>query len=140
MKLHERVATLLTHDRTGGYISIMKPDGSGGYIEQVISSADLVVGGSSTQPPVLLQSVTGNISYSELAITFIQRITFKTISGTPTVQVGVTQGGSEIMPVTAVNGFLQVDTEYPFLADGYLYFVITGGVVNIRIDQITNFI
>jgi hypothetical protein len=118
----------------------MKPDGLGGFIEQVISASDLVAGGSASQPPVLLQSVTGNISYSELEITFIKQITFKTISGTPTVQVGVTLGGSEIMPATGVNVFLQVNSEYPFLADGSLYFIVTGGVVNIRIDQINNFI
>ena len=91
-------------------------------------------------PCTLLQNVTGNVSCSFPAINWIDSIFIKTISGTPTIQIGTTLAGSDILPTTPVNDFLYEKTEYPFKTDGALYFVITGGNVNIRINNIPNLI
>ena len=74
------------------------------------------------------------------ANTFIYQIFTKILLATPSIRIGTTLNGEEILPETLVsNGIVTLLTQY-FVAATTLYFTITGGSVDLRIDQGLNFV
>lgn len=134
MKLSDRTAT---SNKTGGYIHIILPDGEGLFTSYKISEADFLKGAGTEA--LILPNLTGSKLVAMVDNVYVSQISLKLYSGTPFVKIGLSAGGDDLMPETAID-FNQVKVESLFSASDIIYFTITGGNVNIRIDQIKNFI
>jgi hypothetical protein len=93
----------------------------------------------STVPPVKLLDQTGSFTQAVTADTWIDKIIVTPVSGTPDIKIGTSLGGSEIMDTTQIGNYVIVLAQQYFTNVGTLYFVASGGNVNIRIDQVLNF-
>lgn len=86
--------------------------------------------------PIKANGVTANTNVPIPADTFVQRISVVPTSGTPTIRIGTTANGTDIMPDTVINGFQQSLIQEYFASLGYLYITFTtgSGTLNFRID------
>lgn len=90
--------------------------------------------------PKKLTNVAGNTTYLIVANTFVSSIEATSIGGTPTLRIGTTANGTEMLEDTVIGAFQNVRTDQYFTASQLLYFTVTGaGTLNIRIDQINNY-
>ncbi len=89
--------------------------------------------------PIKIPGISSNVDVIIPANTFIPFIFLTAVSGNPIVNIGLTPDGGEILPTYAISPFLPVQAQQYFLGAGNLYFTITGGEVNIRIDVIYNY-
>lgn len=93
--------------------------------------------------PIKLTNVIANTIQAIPGNTLVAQIALIATSGTPTIRIGTTPNGIEIMDDTVIDGtdqqLLQVQ-EY-FLTAGNLYITFTSGsgALNIRIDVIYNY-
>lgn len=93
--------------------------------------------------PIKLTSITANIAVDNVpADTFINDIAIKVNSGSPTIRIGITPNGQEILGDFQFTTFNYIQTQYLItsLSNIYITFVSGSGNVNIRIDPIYNFI
>lgn len=77
------------------------------------------------------------------ANTFIPAIALQTVpgTGTPSVRIGITDGGSEICPDVQPGVFQLITSQYYCEAQTTLYFTYTGpGIINARVDQVRNYL
>ena len=95
--------------------------------------------GINLNPPVKLVNQTGNIFQAINADTWIQQIFITPNTGTSSIKIGITSEGNEILDTTVVGTYLPIVVQTYFPSAGNLYFAITGGSVNIRIDLIPSY-
>lgn len=62
------------------------------------------------------------------------------VTGTPTLRIGITSSGDEIMLDTVVDTYIKVDTDKFFLSGGIIYFTFSGtdGAVNVNVQTEEN--
>jgi hypothetical protein len=127
----------LTTDKTGGQVPINVPKLGGGYITKRINVSDLLagVGGSA----IKLADQTGNVSQILPANTWVEFVHVRTISGTPTIKIGTTLNGNQILDTSDVGDSMPVMVQLYFANITTLYFAIVGGNVNIRIEPINDY-
>lgn len=89
--------------------------------------------------PIKVQNQSASFFTNIPANSFIPFIFITALSGNPSVNIGLTPDGGEILPTYPVSPYLPVQAQQYFPTDGDLYFTITGGEVNIRIDVIYNY-
>lgn len=114
------------------------PDGQGGYITKWIYSEDLLSGIGNS--PIKLQNKSLSFSTSITANTLVTNIYFNIISGTPTVQIGTTSMGTDLLEPMLITSDLPVEMFKYYLATESIYFYVINGSVNIRIDLISNYV
>jgi hypothetical protein len=91
-------------------------------------------------PVVLrLKNVLANTQQAIAANTKIVTIDIAGIAGAPTMRIGLTPNGTEIMDDTPIGNLVPVVPDYYAADASILYFTIAGGTVNIRIGLILNF-
>lgn len=93
--------------------------------------------------PIQLPNTSSNIAVDNIpADTFINDIAILVNSGSPTIRIGITPGGNEILDDFQFTTFNYIQTQYLItsLSNIYITFVSGSGNVNIRIDPIYNFI
>lgn len=93
--------------------------------------------------PIKLSAIAGNTAIDNVpADTFINDIAILVNSGSPTIRIGITPGGNEILDDFQFTTFNFLVTQYLItsLSNIYITFVSGSGNVNIRIDPIYNFI
>ena len=94
-------------------------------------------------PPVYSQGIlnqTGQITFAVPANTYIYQIFAQILLNTPSIQIGTTFNGSDILPLTLVNNNILPILNQMFTSLTTLYINITGGSVNLKIDEGLNFI
>lgn len=69
-----------------------------------------------------------NTPLAYFAKTLLEEILLLPISGTPTIRIGTTQGGDEIMEDTAIDGFHKILPDTYFEVDSLLYVTFTGDI------------
>jgi hypothetical protein len=89
--------------------------------------------------PVGLQNKTGSFPVQIPANTYIYQIFAISLLSNPSIQIGTILGGNDIVQNALVDGGLLNLTQQYFPIDSILYFQVTGGSVNIRIDEGLNF-
>jgi hypothetical protein len=96
--------------------------------------------GNITQP-LKFKGQAANFSTTIPANTFVSALFVALAAGGPvTVRIGLTPNGTEISGDISPDGTgLEVGANQNFPVDTLLYFTITGGMVNIRINVIPNF-
>ena len=96
---------------------------------------------SSLYSPIKQKGITANFNQAIAANTFISQLSLFVVSGTPTVRVGITPNGTEILPDTALSGSQLITVQDYFASAGTVYITFTSGTgnINARFDVMTNF-
>lgn len=92
--------------------------------------------------PIKIAGLTTNYNQAIAANTLVVSGAVRWISGSVTVKIGTTGGGSDIMPSMTLTsaGLVPLIIGQYFGTTGNIYITITGtGSVNVRFDQITNY-
>jgi hypothetical protein len=126
----------ITSIKAGGFLHIILPTVTPGVYESKRIATSTLLAGTGNEPLRLL-NVTGNQSQAISVDSFVNTIFVKTVSGTPSIKIGTTPNGLEILDTTDVNTFQTVMAQLPFTTSGTLYFVILSGNVNISINIIS---
>jgi hypothetical protein len=124
--------------KTGAKLVIQNPKNDGGYITNLINISDLLAGVG--EQPIKVSGKTGDFNIPIDANSMVTNIYITIYSGTPTVQVGTTDMGTDIQKSILITDDLPIDTLTKFSTAGALYFYVTGGYVSVRVDLKTNFI
>lgn len=81
------------------------------------------------------QAISANVMVTTISIT--------NISSSPTLRIGITPNGQEILGDIAITNTIIVTAQQYFLTAGIIYFTWTSGnfsgIVNIRMDVINNY-
>jgi len=86
-----------------------------------------------------LANVSSTFTFKIAAGTFIDKIFFSKVSGTPLLSLGTTLGGTDLVNAEDLAASdPPIKLEKYFKTAATLYAVIAGGVANIRIDTINN--
>src|SRR5258708_2103162 len=89
--------------------------------------------------PLKLPGINANAIQAIPANTLLWVILIQWVSGAPTVSIGTTGGGTEIMNPTLIVDLAQALPQLPFINAGTVYITITGvGVVNVSMIAIKN--
>lgn len=138
-KFSERPQTI---SKAGGYIPINLPIGGGEFQTNMISVSNLLsgVGNSGLQ----ISNATGDLEIEITANTYIENISAKKISGTPTVKAGTTVHsgnilGDESEGAISIDGMTKSIVNYYYSANGFLHITVSGGYLDLRIDLIENY-
>lgn len=96
---------------------------------------------ASLNPPIKASNVSGDVFQAIQANTFVTNIYLTPTVGTPTLRVGITPGGSELLDDTVIEFMQPINANQLFTVIGALYFTFSGsvGAIDIRIDLIPNF-
>lgn len=90
-------------------------------------------------PFIPIIGLSANYIQEITAGTFITYILIIGKTGTPSINIGLTSGGGEILPSTLVGQFIPIQAQQFFGAGGNLYFNISGGgSANIYIYYLAN--
>jgi hypothetical protein len=89
--------------------------------------------------PVALLNKTGSFTLDIPANTYIYQIFGSVLLATPSIQIGTTLGGDDICLNTLIDQNILNLTQQYFATTSTLYFQVTGGSVNLRIDEGLNF-
>jgi hypothetical protein len=122
-----------TSNKTGGHIPINLYIG-GVWTSYYIDPADLLQDNNT-----ILLTGKGNYTQAIQANSFIKNIYLKAVSGTPIVYIGISPGSNDVLESQTVT-FQPINTDQYFANAGNLYFTVTGGTINIRIELIPNFV
>ena len=89
--------------------------------------------------PVSLMNQSGNFTFSVPANTYIYQILANILLSTPSIQIGTTSGGSDVLPLTTIsNNYLPIIQQY-FANATTLYFQMQNGSANFMIYEALNF-
>lgn len=90
--------------------------------------------------PVRFAGVTGTSqSYAVPADTFIVKIDVINASGAPSLNIGTSPNGTDILPITVISGFQDINLSAYFQNAGMIYFSVSGGSVNVRLSVVKNY-
>ena len=128
-----------TTQTAGGFVPINIPDGSSvtGYKSYKIKVSDLIAGAGGV--PLKIANVTGAFQQSIPSDSWLEKISITNNSGTPSVSIGTTLAGTEILALTPISLLLPVLIQEYLNVDTIFYFTVSGGTVNLRFDFIINF-
>jgi hypothetical protein len=89
--------------------------------------------------PIKIPGINANITQVIPANTWLESILVRTASGTPTIRVGTTPNGTDVMPDTQPGATSEVLVQEYFPTDTTLYITISGtGSVNMRLNTVNN--
>ena len=90
---------------------------------------------------IKIEAVSSNDDALIAPNTYIGTFSLINTAGTPTIRIGTTPNGTDIMPDTLINGLQVVDLQKYFQTATTLYITFTGtaGTVNIRINILPNY-
>jgi hypothetical protein len=93
--------------------------------------------------PIKIENTGANQTVSIAANTYIESIALGFVSGSPTISIGTTPGGTDILNAQELNNTTNwsyiVQQQKPSASSYSLYFTISGGNVNIRVNQSINY-
>jgi hypothetical protein len=94
---------------------------------------------ASIASPTILLNQTGSFSQGIAAKTWLEKLVIVPQLGSPSIKIGTTSGGNEIIDTTVVGSFLPVLIQQYYASLTTLYFTVSGGNANIRFDQTLQF-
>jgi hypothetical protein len=115
------------------------------YLNITFGHVDIILSANSgvAAPPVTVVEMlnqTGAVTLALSANTYVYQVFAKILLSTPSIKIGTTAGGNDVAHLTLVsNATLTLLTQY-FTSSATLYFTITGGSVDLRIDEGLNFV
>lgn len=88
---------------------------------------------------IQIENASGNHEVLVLPNTFIVSIAFYPLTGSPTVAIGTTPGGQDILSTIPISQFQFILAQQYFFSEVNLYITLLAGTVNIRLDFIPNY-
>ena len=88
---------------------------------------------------VKLVNRTGDFNQTVAADTMVTNFFVTIASGAPTIRIGTTDMGIDILGDTLITGNQPIPNLTYFPSSGAVYFYVTGGNVNVRIDLTNNY-
>lgn len=89
--------------------------------------------------PVKLLGLNANAEQQVLANTYIREILVDLVAGTPTICIGTTPAGTDILDVTDITQFLPIIVTRKFSDLGIIYITFSNaGTINVAILQVPN--
>jgi hypothetical protein len=82
--------------------------------------------------PVKLPGLNANTTYAVPANAFISEIDILATSGAPSVNIGTTPNGTDILDVTQPANFAHAEVEAYYAASAPMYITISGGTISFR--------
>lgn len=92
--------------------------------------------------PLKIPGINANTTQVIAANTYIEAISIAAANGSPTLRIGTTPNGTDIMPDTAIGASQSVSVQLYCANSTTLYFTLTGTgspSVNVRIDTLNNY-
>lgn len=91
--------------------------------------------------PIRMKNVQANAAQAIPADSQVMKISVVGTAGAPTIRIGITPNGQELLPDTAIGAqFPPIITEEYFPADGNIYITFSNaGTILVRIDAILNY-
>lgn len=90
--------------------------------------------------PLKLTGINANTTLAIDANSYVKAIFLSKVTGNPTVRIGTTPNGTDIMPDTIIGDFYQITLEQYFATLTSFYITISGGgSLNVRVDILFNF-
>lgn len=90
--------------------------------------------------PIKLEGITGNAQQAIAANTWVEQLSVITTAGSPTIRIGTTPNGTDILEDTTSATVATASIKQYFGSATTFYITMTGtGTVNIRIDILTNY-
>lgn len=84
--------------------------------------------------PWKLPGVSANTMQAVASDTMVTNISISGTAGAPVMRIGITPNGTEIMPDVSIGNSQLITADEYFQGAGNLYFTVSGGTVNIRIE------
>ena len=134
-KLPDRLTVTI---KTGGLVPFEEKQMDGSYITKKIIYENFIAGIG--QNPISLNNKSGNFSYSFDENTFLSTLSIISVSGSPSLKIGTAPNGNDVLDTISISGFQYIKLEMFFETTTVLYFTLSGGVINLRIDLIVNYI
>lgn len=126
----------ITANKLGGYIPINIPVGGGLYETRMISVSNLVSSGGNEG--ITLSNVTGSNKVLLDANLYLYQIVCKIQTGTPSIKIGTTLGGNDVLDTVDVSTpVLRQLFDYFTSTSTSIYITITGGYISLRLDYLT---
>jgi hypothetical protein len=85
--------------------------------------------------PTILMNFTGTFTQGIPVKTWVEKLIVVPQIGSPSIKIGITEGGNEILDTTVIGDSLPVFIQQYYPTGKTLYFVVSGGNVNINFDQ-----
>ena len=82
----------------------------------------------------------GAFTYLVPANSYLYQVFAEILLNTPSVKIGTTAGGSDIYALTLINNSTLIPSTQYFAVDTTLYFTVSGGSANFRLDLGFNFV
>ena len=79
-------------------------------------------------------SASANITYGLAANTFLETVCVSVVSGTPTIKLGTISDAADLISEQTLNGFNVFKIESYYASAQTIYFTVSGGVINIRLN------
>ena len=123
----------------GGHMLINLPDNESptGFKTYRIRTVDILRGSGNV--PLKLRNISANFSQVLPIDSWVDQFSISVVSGTPTIKIGLTPNGNEIIDTQIITSLLAVSIENYISVDTTYYFTISGGVVKIRFDFQINY-
>ena len=131
-----------TVDKAGGFIPINLPIGGGEYVTKMISVNNLLAGIGNNGITIL--GITSTYGYGINANSYIGSFKIKILTGTPSIKIGTTAGGTDIVddgsgnPVLITSPTDQIFINRIFPTAGGLNITVSGGTIDLNFDLIEN--
>ena len=90
--------------------------------------------------PIKLSGVSSNITQAIAANSFIDSIIIKVTSGTPTINLGTSSGGGDLIITSLVSGTNEYIIGQQLDSSATLYINVSGGTVSVRINLTTSYL
>ena len=82
----------------------------------------------------------GAFTYLVPANSYLYQVFGEILLSTPSVKIGTTLGGNDILHLTLINNTALIPLTHYFAVDTLLYFTVSGGSANFRLDIGFNFV
>lgn len=91
--------------------------------------------------PIKIPAINSNTNQAIASNVFITMISIARVSGACTLRIGTSPNGEELMSDTVIDQFYQVVTNFYSASASTIYFTFSGsaGVINVRMDVISNY-
>lgn len=86
-----------------------------------------------------LPGMNANTQQAVAADTMVTFIAVSGVAGTPLLRIGITPNGQEILPDTEIGSSQPINAMQYFGGAGNLYFTLSGGTINARIEYKPNY-
>ena len=120
--------------------TIINNNDTGLAVRTALNSMFTELYGNTVAIPIKLLNQTGSFTQVIATNTWIEKIHAFAHSGVPDIKIGTSLGGNEILDTIQVGNDMAILLQRYFATGCTLYFVVSGGNVDLRIEEINSYL